>query len=133
MFSYSFDEEHFHGQFETREDAIAEAVSESAELGKWFQVGRCVPPTQPENWWSPSDWLEHVSCQDSYGGDYAEDWDESTAEQREELQREVRAVMAAWLDRHELRPRFYLVDQIQDYVVENGVARLETAGAKTSK
>jgi len=42
-------------------------------------------------------------------GDHAEDWDMSTKEQRAELEREVRSVMAAWLDRHNLRPTFFNV------------------------
>lgn len=101
-FSISTDGEFYSGEFDTREAAIA-------ELGACGWVGENVPPVQPEDWWEASDWLEHVSCQDDYGGDWAADWDQSTAEQRVELEKEVRAVMAAWLDRHCLRPRFWTI------------------------
>jgi hypothetical protein len=76
-------------------------------------VGVNVQPTQPEMLWFADDWLEHVSVQDEFGGEWAEDWDGSTEEQREELEKEVRDVMAKWLDRHDLRPTFFSVDEIE--------------------
>lgn len=118
MFAISSDEERYEGSYETIEEAIEEAANGYAHETFW--VGKCVPPTQPEQWWDAADWLEHVSCQDSYGGEYAEDWDDSTTEQREELEKEVRAAMASWLDRHKLRPRFFLVEDAVRYVVVDG-------------
>lgn len=118
MFAISTDEERYEGSYETIEDAIEEAANGYAYETFW--VGECVPPPQPETLWRAYDWLEHVSCQDSYGGDYAEDWDDSTVEQMAELENEVQAVMAAWLDRHKLRPRFFLVEDAVKYVVVDG-------------
>ncbi len=118
MFAISSNEERYEGSYETIEEAIEEAANGYAYETFW--VGKCVPPTQPEQWWDAADWLEHVSCQDSYSGEYAEDWDDSTTEQREELEKEVRAVMASWLDRHKLRPRFFLVEDAVKYVVVDG-------------
>ena len=122
-FGYSTNGELFHGQFEFRCGAVAEAVAVGREHGyQKVWVGRSVPPTQPEDWWNAEDWLEHVSCQDEYSGDYADGWDESTREQREELEATVRAVMAGWLDRHKLRPKFFTVDEIEEIVVEHVTA-----------
>lgn len=104
-FSYSRDESRFHGSFDTREEAVAEAL-DGYEEG-W--VGENEPPPQPEYLWDAEDWLEHVSCQDEYGSDAAEGWDDSTKEQRAELEIEVRKVMAAWLDKYDLRPKFWTV------------------------
>lgn len=118
MFAISTDEERYEGSYATIEEAIEEAANGYAYEAFW--VGRCVPPTQPEELWDAADWLEYVSCQDSYGGEFAEDWDDSTDEQREELEKEVRAVMASWLDRHKLRPCFFVVKDAVKYVVVDG-------------
>lgn len=97
--------------FATRDEAVAEGM---AIYPDGFYLGRIVAPTQPEDRWSADDWLEHVSVQDDYSGEHAEDWDISTEEQREELETEVRKVMAAWLDRHGLRPDFWNVDEVEE-------------------
>lgn len=104
-YCYSRDEKTFYGRFDTIEEATDEAL-DGHESG-W--VGEAVPPPQPETFWRADDWLEHVSVQDEYSGDWAEDWDESTKEQRAELEAEVQSVMAAWLDKHGLRPKFFNV------------------------
>lgn len=101
--------ENFRGDFETREEAILEGQ----QYGN-FWIGTVHEPIQPEQWWNADDWLEHVTVQDEYGGDDAEGWDDSTKEQREELEREVREVMSKWLDRHGLRPRFFNVKDIEE-------------------
>lgn len=110
-YSLSWDGGTYHSDYETKEEAEQAGFNDpySKERG-WFWVGECVPPRQPEDLWYAEDWLEHVSCHEEYSGEWAEDWDQSTREQREELEREVRGVMAAWLDRHGLRPRFWNIE-----------------------
>jgi hypothetical protein len=93
--------------FPTEDAAIAEGVEYYA--GEPFYVGKLEEPPQPEEFFDCADWLECVSCQDDYAGEHAEDWDDSTKEQRDELNEEVRKVLAAWLDRHNLRPTFFNV------------------------
>lgn len=108
LWAVSSDGERFgHEDFASREEAIREGVI--AYGGQSFYVGRIERPTQPEEWFEAEDWLELVSGQDEYAGDHAEDWDNSTPEQRAELTEEIRKVMAAWLDRHRLRPTFWNV------------------------
>lgn len=114
-------EDNFQGTFDTKQDAIEEALA-NADEGETIHVGRLCPPIQPEEYWAAEDWLEHVSCQDDYTGDFADDWEESTEWQRQELEREVRAVMAAWLDRHKLRPRHFLVRDTEAFDVIDGRA-----------
>ena len=132
-FHYSTDGERFDSEpFATREGAIAEAAASLSE-GDIFQVGERESPTPPENWWNTEDWLETVSCQDEYSGDFADDWDESTPAQREELELEVRAAMARWLDKYKLRPKFWLVVKVEDYRIVDGKAVLVSPpGAATS-
>lgn len=91
-------------EFFSREAAIAGGTDYFD--GEPFYIGKLVPPSPPEDRFGAEGWLDDVSCQDDYSGDHAEDWDASTREQREELETEVRRVMAAWLDRHGLRPAF---------------------------
>lgn len=108
----------FEGEFETRESAINDAIMHGWQK---FYVGKMVKPTQPEFWFEASDWLEMVSCQDDYPGDWSTDWDRSTAAQRDELTQEVRAVLAAWLDRHNLRPVHFIVPESEEITVCDGV------------
>lgn len=119
MFAISTDEENFTGTYGTIEEAIDEAANGYAYEKFW--IGECVPPIQPEDLWSAEDWLEHVSVQDDYAGEWAEDWDGSTREQRKELEQTVRKVMAEWLDRHKLRPRHFNVVNVVRYIVVEGV------------
>lgn len=118
-YAYSTDEENYTGPFDTIEEVIAEATAGSnAYVGMGFWVGEEAKPPQPEEFWHSSrDWLENVGEQDEYGIEAAEDWDRSTKEQREELEAEVREVMGKWLDRHKLRPSFFLVENVKKYVV----------------
>jgi hypothetical protein len=115
-YSYSTDEERYHDEFGSIEEACAEASAGRKE-GFRFWVGEIVPPMQPESWWRADDWLEHVSDQDEYNGEHAEGWNCSTSTQRTELEMAVRTVMADWLDRHDLRPKFWNIENVREYVV----------------
>ncbi|MGC4033657.1 MAG: hypothetical protein QM754_18385 [Tepidisphaeraceae bacterium] len=117
IYSYSTNEEIYsHENFETIE-AACHAAAKIVGCGEYIWVGEVVEPSPPESLWHAEHWLEHVSVQDEYGGDHAEDGDCSTDSQRQELEREVRAVMAAWLDRHDLRPTFHNVTNARKYRV----------------
>ena len=72
MYCYSIDGEQYFGAFKSVEEAVDEAVNHSEP--EHFYIGKQVPPSQPEEWWEAFDWLEHVSCQDEYSGDWADSW-----------------------------------------------------------
>lgn len=122
-YSYSTDQENYSGQFDTISAACDEAAAQVGE-GRDFWVGENVEPPQPEVYFDAEWWLDHVSEQDEYSGDWASGWECSTKEQREELEREVRAVMAAWLDRHKLRPQFWNVKNAQRYFVAGKIGEV---------
>lgn len=122
--SFSLDEERYEGQFKSMGDAIFAALKEADE-GALFWVGENRPPTQPEEWWEAENWLEHVSCQDEYDSDCADSWDNSTKEQREELEIEVRKILGAWLDRHGLRPGFWIVREPTEFRKTRGAAVMQ--------
>lgn len=115
-YSYSTDEEKYHGEFDRENEAIQEGA-EMAGVGGAFWIGENTPPEPPENRFDAADWLEEVSCRDDYSGEWAEDWDRSTKEQRTELEDQVRAVMSLWLDRHELRPTFFNIGKTRCFHV----------------
>jgi hypothetical protein len=122
-YSYSTNEENYYGDFSTIREACDEAAA-SAGVGSHFWVGENVPPPDPENSFSISDWLEQVSCQDEYCGDWAAGWDKSTKEQRIELETAVREMVAAWLDRHDLRPKFFNIENPRRFYVAGKVGEV---------
>jgi len=94
--------------------ALASALADYPGAESFF-VGKEEPPTPPEEFFDCTDWLENVSCSDEYSGDYAEGWDMSSKEQQDELNAEVREVMAKWLSRHHLYPTFFTVPNPIEY------------------
>lgn len=108
--SISTDQERYHGEWDTKEEAIAEA--QTYDQTCW--VGQCVPPVPPENLfngYSVATWLDcDVLQHDDYAGEWAEGSVQATREQRDELAAEIRPIIAAWLDRHKLRPKHWSID-----------------------
>lgn len=119
-YSYSTDEETYRQTFDTIEAACDEAAAEVG-VGAFFWVGEIAEPPAAENHFSVDDWIEHVSCQDEFCGEWAEGWDMSTNAQREELEKEVRAVMTAWIERHNLRPTFWNINKPRKFYVAGKV------------
>ena len=117
-FVISQEEERFTSTlFDSREEAIEEGKEEFN--GEGFFVGEAVNPVQPEKLFDATDWLDSVSCYEDYDVEWAEEWDCSTKEQRKELESEVQAVMAKWLDKYDLRPKFYNVINCKWVEIEN--------------
>lgn len=78
-----------------------------------IHVGEYVEPGAPESY-IDGDWvIEHVCCQDDYCHDWADGWPGSTKEQEDELTDMLRRAFGDWLDKHELRPKFGLVEDIR--------------------
>jgi hypothetical protein len=109
--SISTNEENYNKLFNTAEEAI--------RYGHWskydeFWVGQCVAPVQPELLFNGSDietWLDMTVYQhDDYTGEWAENAVDANDNQLEELAAEIRPVIAAWLDRHKLRPTHWQID-----------------------
>ena len=129
-YCWSWDEEAYYDSgYASVEDCIAEALAATSDPeeneGNTLYVGKQKSPRQPEDYFSDCDierFLEKVSEQDEYGGEWTEDWDRSTREQRAELAREIQPLIAAWLDRHNLRPKFFIVDELQVFNIIDGKA-----------
>jgi len=105
---YSYDGENYCGFFDTREEAIAEGGFD----GRTIWVGQFRAP-ECEEYLDAEDLLDKVLCQDDYCGDWEGDAISPTKEQKAELTTEIRALFGRWLDRHDLRPKFGLVDNAE--------------------
>lgn len=100
-----------HEEFDNKEDAIQYGLEEFA--GDPFYVGRKGDIPKPEEYWNADDWLEYASGQEEFDLEVADGWDNSTAAHHAELEALVRPILAKWLDRHNLRPRFCLIEAVE--------------------
>lgn len=116
-YSFSYDEENYQQEFDSIEDACKEAASCDPEEHACFWVGEVVPPPAPEDFFDVDDWIDRVQDQDEYCGDWADHWCDATKEQLEEANRAVRSALAAWLDRHGLRPTFFNVEHAKEFLI----------------
>jgi hypothetical protein len=114
-YAYSTNEEFYHGEFSTPEQAAAEAFAEDPDLIS-YHVGLCVKP-KPEDYIDSQDILHRITeqAEDQFGGEWAESWCEMICalprEKYEELNDALGKVMAEWLGRHGLRPTFYNIEK----------------------
>lgn len=106
----STDEERYHGEYDSKEDAISEAMT----YNKTCWVGQCVAPTPPEdlfNGYSVERWIDNdVFDDDDYSGEWAEHAVSATREQMDQLAALIRPIIAGWLDFHKLRPTHWNID-----------------------
>jgi hypothetical protein len=115
-YSYSSDEEHYTGNFNTIEDACRAGASEVC-AGGHFWVGICVPPPSPETMWNANDWRADIADCDEYHGDWAAEWfDSMDCVTLTEFQSAVRVFMRQWLQEHDLLPKFFNVEQARKYI-----------------
>lgn len=110
---YSLDEETWQGLFDTKEEALDEAMKEAIaeELNTECEILVCQyrKVRDPESFVDADLLLEHSGGQDDYCGDWGDCWPGETKDQRKELTSAVQKVYAEWLDRHDLRPTWGMV------------------------
>lgn len=110
-YSYSFDQEQYFGGFQTPEQA-SEAAFDEQPLRTAVWVGENYQP-HAEGYVDADLIIEHITCQDEYCIDAADGWPDATKEQYEELTESLRKVVGDWLDKHNLRERFFLVTNVK--------------------
>jgi len=110
-YAYSTDKEHYHGEFDSPEEAATECI-ENDDVDSCY-VGEVIPPTPPETYIDVDAIIEHIQEQDDYNMEFAEDWPDASAAQRKELDEALTAAFAAWLDKHGLRPTHYVVHNVK--------------------
>ena len=126
-YSYSDNGEQYHELLDSPEEAAAEGFAACNCDVIW--VGEVVPPPQPEEMFCESLiewWLERCDDIDEYSGEWAEGWDRSTAKQHTELVKALRPVLSAWLDRNDLRPRFWNIGRTWEFELVDGKPQVRT-------
>lgn len=122
----------YFGEFDTREEAVFEEFSseqdelsdeEWKQLGCW--VGEITPPRCPSSYIDANYVLEHIACQDEYCVDWAENWPNSSKEQEDELTAEFQRVFLTWMEKHNLKPKFFNVEAIDYMTVAEALANIE--------
>lgn len=110
--------EHYEGDFDSEEEAAKEAAAVFGDGS--FYVGCKRKPRQPETFINADGMLDRLGEGDEdWSSDWCE-WDYPTREQIAELQTQFEATMASWLDRHNLRPRWFMVDHVVSYTSVDG-------------
>jgi len=100
------DEQSYHGAFDTPEAAAADI----GEEGESVMVGQYRDPIAPELCVKGDDLFELTVAHEDYSGEWAEDAFSCTQEQEDEFTDAVRQVYGEWLDKHNLRPGFGIVE-----------------------
>lgn len=111
QYSYSTDEENYHGEYSSREQAAMAGFHENEDYD-FIYVGENALPVPPEDIIEASDLIEKVQCHEDYETEWADGWPRVATHQVEELTSEIRKVFAAWLDKYAARPAFWTVEKV---------------------
>lgn len=106
--------------YSTKEEAVAHAV-EDLDLapGDNFWVGQICSPVIDVSADSFLNDVREMLCDQV--GEHGEEWPDCTDEQLDELEKQLRNVFFAWMDKHNLRPRCFTVEHAEQEVVEGDV------------
>ena len=111
LWCYSADGQTFHGDFATREEAVAEA--RDMRPGEVVWVGRAADAeVDPVDGWQIVERLGETANESC--GDVADDYPSGvTNEQVQELESAVEKVVGEWLTRHGHWPAFHAVEGVE--------------------
>lgn len=116
QYSYSSDEERFDGCFDSREAAIEEAKAEGL---KYFWTGKNRPPRLEPYCLRADGVIESIlNDEEDFACDWADGWPGETKEQRDELTAILQAAFQDWIVRHNLKPTFFVVEDVQEHLIE---------------
>ncbi len=113
---FSHSEESYTGHYDTKEEAIREGMR-GMRGGEIFWVGQYREPAAPESFVDGVTLLENVTEQDEYCGEEAYGCFDCTKEQEQELTDMIARVFGEWLDKHDLRPMFGIVEYYEKVTV----------------
>jgi rubrerythrin len=109
-YCYSTNEENYHGDFETRDEALSEArAMEPDEVVYTAQCVKFVPHI------SVNDVFDQLMCEAvDHSGEVAEEWLSFTPkEERQELEDCLNGVLNLWMEKTNNKPHFYGVVDVQ--------------------
>lgn len=110
-FAYSTNEENYHGSYDSPEAAAMSAFESDEDLQE-VDVSPCRAPVIV----CPSaiDICDHIGCQEDFQIECAEII-EPNGDQQVELEQIIQREVEAWLDRHNLRPEFFICNEPKPY------------------
>lgn len=121
-YAHSSDGEIYHGEFDTPEEAAAEGLAGHDPDFARTWVGEIRPPAAPEKIAAScaETLLENIDDDDDYQGEWAEDWLETTPAQINDLQERLCKTIGEWFDAHNLRPKFFNIEDAEEWVMDEG-------------
>lgn len=116
-YSYSVDEEHYTGRFSSREEAIEEARADRFDP---FWTARNREPEMNLGYLFSADRIikKIVEGEEDFYLECAEGWPDCTPEQESELTAALENAFNGWMDRHRLRPDFWIAEDVQEHKLE---------------
>ncbi len=129
MYSWSDNQDQYHGEFATREEAIIEGFAESDHDLIWTGENRSPNPLVGID---GEDVIERVINADDFCVDAAEGWPMRTQEQEDDLTEMLRAAFKSWMDKYNLRPTFWIVENVRQHHREDQVALAEAEENKNA-
>lgn len=124
---YSHDEENYHGDFDTREEAIAEAQADEPERECW--VGKTVGFTPRLDVFAESILSDVLDQAHECCGEAAEGWlGERTKAQEQDLGTMLNEAFQAWMTKHKQWPHFYGVKESELVPGQKEIAPPPAAG-----
>ncbi|MBH0311948.1 hypothetical protein I7E32_16370 [Alcaligenes faecalis] len=115
---YSFNEEYFHGEFDSREEVIKEAIEENKDYNykyKVCQIGKSTEaPTPGIDVTSLLENIVNEAIQDLPDGVGNEYLDNVTKEHAEELEEELNEVLHKWFEKYGYKPTWFVVNDFEE-------------------
>lgn len=110
-YAYSFDEERYDGNFDTREEAVEEARDIDPDIPVW--TGRAVRPKlshflRDADWWL--EWASDRAADEC--AEYSDGWPPKAPPGADD---DLMRVLDEWAERHGLQPQFFLVEDVQEH------------------
>jgi hypothetical protein len=113
-YGYSYDGEVYHGEYESRDDAVAEAVEGREKEVTMVYTGRCIVVDFTKGAFDADDIFERVEDYNEVISDF-EPFSHVTKEQRTDLETRLSAVFDTWI--HEVNVRYYSVADVQEHIL----------------
>lgn len=103
----------FHGEFNTITDALREGFGECPER-QTIYVGQNRKP-DPLDAINGEDLINRIYDYEDFGIEEAADWPNYSPTQEADLTEMLRGAFKRWMDRYDLHPQFWIVEEIKEY------------------
>lgn len=128
QWAFSWDEELYDGTYDSKQEAIDEAFAQDPTAESVWVVIAVKP--KPEEYFDADLVIEHIKCQDDFGTEWAEGWPDETKEQLQELTDSLQKVFSEWMDKHSLRPTFFICRHAEEVKNLSHIAELNREDGK---